>query len=333
MLAGGLGLAGLAEGAARWGEFGAEIGKTARIADVASDKLQELRGAARRSDVEPGILDGTLKSLGATMQDVFYNRAAPEAISALNAMNVHFERTASGAPDVAKGFLDIADAVKHLDGKTQAQRHFLQLMGIGEEMLPMLDKGSQGIKAKMAEFRSTGGLISDEDIHKAEDFKNSLINLGDAASGVYTKLMASAGAVTEFNNAVARSVGGAGKNPFLEILEESTDLGIGKKRSLSEDINLFRSWFGKAPLSSDIPAGLSPSLSTSSAAGGVPFGGIQLGDPVIPQVNASSLIPPPPSKMAIELTIKNAPAGMQVRATTDGGKPVNARIERSLPTD
>ena len=207
-LGGGLGLAAIGAMAGRWADLGSEVGRTARNLDVSTQELQEFRAVARRADVAPEALDSSLKSLGSTMEDVFYHRASPEAITAMRQLGIEFHKTASGAPALGAALYDIADATKRLQGNPYAQRKLLDSLGISEDMLPMLRNGSQGIREFVAEYQKTHGMISADDIKRAEGFRESMIGLGDALSGVGYKIAANSAILIPYIDRITAFVAG-----------------------------------------------------------------------------------------------------------------------------
>jgi hypothetical protein len=350
---GGLSVPALAGLAARWGDVGTEVGKTSRIIGDSTSELQEFRAAARRADVAPEALDNSLKSLGATMEDVFYYRASPEAITALRQMGVQFQKTATGAPNVTKGFLDIADAVKRLQGNPLAQRKFLQSIGLSEDLLPLLQLGRRGILEYIDAYRQTHGMISAEDVVRATRFKDSMINLGDALGGVATRMEAIADNTTDFNDAMAKWIGG-GPSPFADLPSPIPDKPFTAVQDTLTGLPFsFAGWIrgrmdkwwngdGKQPV--------------PSAAGGIAPGSTS--PPPSPGIYINALPPPPtvqnydtapgspPSvndvsdaaaamapKVSVEVLFKNAPPGTQIRARdTNTGSDIPARVQYSMPT-
>jgi hypothetical protein len=350
-LGGGLGIAAMAALAGSWGNLGSEINKTSRVLDISTGQFQEFQAVARRSDVSAESFTGGLKSLSSTMEDVFYHRASPEAITALRQMGIQFHQTASGAPDLVRGVMDIADATKRLQGNSQAQRKLLESLGLSEDLLPIFSKGAVGIRELSEEFRKTHGMISDGDIRRADAFKDSMINLGDALAGVGTRLIANTGDLTDFNNAMAQWIGG-GPNPFkgLGTAEESTAL-----KHDAPAVHLFWGaelvnawWKAIADPNTQAPGGevqgppLPPHISNAKLSIPNPPApaGIYINSPAPPEItgpapsvnavtNSAAALSP---KLSIELIMKNAPPGMTAKIKTSDGSQIPVRVETSMPT-
>lgn len=346
-LGGGLGVAALAALAGRWGDLGAGIDKTARSLDITSGQFQEFNALARHSDVAPEALTGGLKSLSATMEDVFYHRAGPEAMTALRQMGLQFHQTASGAPDLVRAFMDVADATKKLQGNSQAQRKLLESLGLSEDLLPVFRKGADGLRSYVEEYRKTHGMISDDDIRRATAFKDSMINLGDALSGVATRIAASASELTDFNNAMAIWIGG-GKSPFADfsLKDAIGPVSYAAAKTVQYALDPSEAVLdGASAIAESMPnRALRRSQNLSATAGitgaetgltpkpSAGSGGIYIDSPapsVDAMTSAAATVSP---KMSLEVILKGAPPGTQAIARLPNGNEVPARVEYSMPT-
>ncbi|MDE1901522.1 MAG: hypothetical protein KGI37_07760 [Alphaproteobacteria bacterium] len=344
VLGGGIGVGALVEETAKWAEMGTELKRTSAIIGVTTSDLQTLRGAAKLADIEPQALDNSLKSLGTTMEDVFYYRAAPQAIAAMTQMGIVFHKTASGAPDIQNGLMQIADAVERLHGNPYAQETLLKSLGLSADILPLLEQGSEGLKKFREEFEKTKAVLNDQDIQKANDLRNSFVLLGDAVQGWAMRHISAVGDVAAFNKANAMWIGGSGPDPWTEMAGSLIRGGIGSKRTLSDDVGLIHKWFGtnknkdKSETTSAAPpvnygvqvpvkyTGMPPSPIPP------PSPGIQIdGNPPSMKAieDAAAAIAP---KISIEVIMKNAPPGALVNARTKDGKNIPARVEYSMPS-
>lgn len=369
LVGGGLSLAGLVEATSKWADMGSEIGKTSKISGVSSRELQELRGAARLVDVDASTMDGTIKSLGSTMENVFYHRAAPETIAAMNQMSISFRQTASGAPMVADGIASISDAVKKLDGNSEAQKKLLSLFNISEDALPLFNKGGKGIAKRREEYAKTGAVLSDDDIEGADHTKESFVKLSSAIGGVGMRAVSwwnRKFGIADFTNAAADWVGSIGadkpeQNPDSpQTTEKLKKNWSAPKKFFYENRSLFS---GKSNVTetesepetkpevaanSAKDTALQPTSSTPAVrqplftrlpvpptpaflSNTTGSDGIQIDGPAPSPRAVEDLASSIVPKMSIEVLFKNAPAGAQMQVRDDNGNMVPARVQYGMP--
>lgn len=180
-ITGGSVVLGVAAFATQWSRAGENVLNASARIGVATDTLQLLQGAAKRTGVSAESLTSGLRSLGDTLQDALYGRNQ-QAYEILQKLHIHINRTASGAVDANRAFLDLADAIARVPNP-QVQALIARAFGL-EELLPILRKGSAGIKELIEAVRKSGAVMSPGAVAAADRFSEALHGLGDAVAGV-----------------------------------------------------------------------------------------------------------------------------------------------------
>ena len=141
------------ENASRWTEVGGDIG-------IGADSIQTALGKMN-------------KTLGTT----------PELFKELG---VDVVRTDSGLTDVNGTFLAVIDRLKEIKDPAERARVAAQLLGKGwQEMAQFINLGSAELQ-KSLDSVSGAQVISDEELKKAKEYRDTMDDLGDLWSGFVT---------------------------------------------------------------------------------------------------------------------------------------------------
>ena len=141
------------ENASRWTEIGGDIG-------IGADAIQ-------------GAIGKMNKTLGTT----------PELFKELG---VDVVRTDSGLTDVNGTFLAVIDRLKEIKDPAERARVAAQLLGKGwQEMAQFINLGSAELQ-KSLDSVSGAQVISDEELRKAKEYRDTMDDLGDLWSGFVT---------------------------------------------------------------------------------------------------------------------------------------------------
>ena len=141
------------ENASRWTEVGGDIG-------IGADSIQTALGKMN-------------KTLGTT----------PELFKELG---VDVVRTDSGLTDVNGTFLAVIDRLKEIKDPAERARVAAQLLGKGwQEMAQFINLGSAELQ-KSLDSVSGAQVISDEELRKAKEYRDTMDDLGDLWSGFVT---------------------------------------------------------------------------------------------------------------------------------------------------
>ncbi|PLP96972.1 phage tail tip lysozyme [Cupriavidus pauculus] len=175
-------IAGIAALANNWGKLGAEIDRTSSILGVSTKELQQYQAAAKLAGLSAEDMNGSLKSLGDTLEDAAYNRNS-QALILMNQLGISLTRTKTGAVDATRALRQVAEAIARQGGNVQAQRLIARTFGV-EQLLPMLQKGAAGIEQYVAQARALGSVMGDDQIQAAKDYAQNVAKLDLAIDGL-----------------------------------------------------------------------------------------------------------------------------------------------------
>lgn len=182
-LIGGGTIAGVTELAIAWARVGAETERTATLLGISSAKLTEMRGGAQLAGVSADELTSGFRSLSDTLQDARWGRNQG-AMAALMTMGISLHTTKTGAIDTERAMGDLADRIKVLQTRDPAAaRNLARMFGV-EGLLPMLIKGSAGMKAYQQEAARLRGAFTPEMAARATDFSLAMNKSSLAVDGL-----------------------------------------------------------------------------------------------------------------------------------------------------
>lgn len=126
------------------------------------ENLSRLAYAAKISNVEMGSLDGALKKLALSMQGV--NLETGNAVKAFDAMGVRVHNTDGTLRTQVDVLLDVAEKFKgYEDGAAKAALAMDIFGRAGSDMIPLLNRGRDGIKELTDESDRLGVTLSKQD--------------------------------------------------------------------------------------------------------------------------------------------------------------------------
>ena len=215
-LTGAASLAGLTALISKFGEFGHSIEMMSYRLSIPVERLNALEQGARLAGASAGGLDRGMATLGDRLSGAHWGRDS-DAVRLFRSLGVEFDTAAGGARNADDALGDVAEAVKKLpDPRTQA-RVVRELFG-GEELLPFLRKGREGIAEYTAMVAKYGGTVTPEMAQRGEALQESVLHLSTAATGL--------------GNAIADDLA-----PFVTGLNEGLASWIANNRDLiAQDI-------------------------------------------------------------------------------------------------
>ena len=175
-------IAAIGEFAKKWGDVGAEIGRTSTTLGVSTRDLQLWRGAASLAGVSADAMTSGMKSLGDTMQDAVMNRNQM-ALGVMTQLHLNLSRTKTGAVDVTKALMDMSRILNSYSGSPQVQSKIASIFGL-EALLPLLREGPDAVKRYLEQVKKTGAIMSGPALEAANVFRQKMELLKLSLSGL-----------------------------------------------------------------------------------------------------------------------------------------------------
>jgi hypothetical protein len=149
-----------------------DIERMAKISGLASDTYQKLAYAAKMSDVEVETLGRGMKILAGHMDDV--TKGKGEALSLFESIGISVKNTEGKMKSFDQMLGDLADRFKSMPDGVQKVALATDLFGrSGQELIPMLNKGSQGLKEFYAEAEKLGVVLDEKLIKKGAELEDN----------------------------------------------------------------------------------------------------------------------------------------------------------------
>ena len=175
-LLGGVALEGLKELPEKFAaiaEKGEEIGRTASILGVTTDELQKFRYAAKMTDTSAESLEVALKKMNQGLGQL-HKRTGPiaQGLAMIDRPLMETLRTAGSSQEA---FLAVADAVQATSDPMKRAAIAVAVFGkSGQEMLPLLLKGKDGVEGLMEETKKYAGIMDGEAIAASEAYADAM---------------------------------------------------------------------------------------------------------------------------------------------------------------
>lgn len=157
--------------------------KLGQSTGVGAEKIQELQYAAKMADVDVESMSNGLRLLS---RNLFATATAgKDAGSIFSKMGINI-RQANGQIRPADDVLaQIADKFKTLPDGPEKTGLAMKFFGRqGAALIPVLNKGRDGLKEMAAEAHNLGVILSEEDIEKGKAFQDSLKHLMSVLTGI-----------------------------------------------------------------------------------------------------------------------------------------------------
>lgn len=167
-----------------------QLGKFARSIGVDVEALQELGFVAELNGSSIDSMNNSLKNLSRIASEAARGiGAGVEAFGILGLSVTNANGRIKNADDL---ILDVADAISKLN--TQAEKiELMQKLGISDDLLLSIQKGSEEIKRIREEARELGFVIDKDAAEAAADFNDELLrvkkSIQGVASAIATRLM------------------------------------------------------------------------------------------------------------------------------------------------
>lgn len=163
------------------------LSKTSQKIGIATDSLSKLAYAAQLSDVSFEALEGSLSRL-AKSQDAAA-QGSKQQLEIFRALGVEFQRQDGTLRSTEAVLNDVADAIARLPDGANKTAAAMALFGkSGAQLIPLLNGGSDSIRAAGDELERLGGVVTPEAAKQAEQFNDDVTRLKTALDGLWISL-------------------------------------------------------------------------------------------------------------------------------------------------
>ncbi len=170
-----------------------QLAKLSRITGVDVKALQELGFVAELGGASVDSMNGSLKNLSKIASEAA--RGMGSGVEVFGMLGISATDAAGRIKSANDLLLDISDSISKLK-TTAEQLEFTAKLGISEDLLPALQKGSEAIRQQRKEARELGFVIDKDAAAAAEEFVDVMLKVkkivGGVASAIGTKLIKNA---------------------------------------------------------------------------------------------------------------------------------------------
>ncbi len=159
--------------------------KEAQRIGIASDELVKLSYASELSGVSAEQLSVGIKTLSRSMADLAAGKSG-DAVETFKDLDIEVQNADRSLRDTTDIIYDVADAFQDMPDGAAKSSAAMRIFGeSGAQLIPLLNQGSEGIKA-MGDEAEALGLIFDEKAGKqAEEFNDNMTRLKKAIDGAF----------------------------------------------------------------------------------------------------------------------------------------------------
>lgn len=214
------GIAGVAlfEVSKKWEEAALAAGKLATATGLTVEQASAWQVVAKGADVDTATLTSALGKMDKAIEKT------PQKFADLGATIVH---TKNGAIDTSATFLNVVDALHKAGGAANNANTATAILGKGwQGMAEIIGKSSDELKARL-EGVNKAQIFDEAGVKKAEQFRDTMKSLGNAAQGLAISIGSSAAPViADFAGGLAHVVGA------MQKADDATGGMVGKFTAL-----------------------------------------------------------------------------------------------------
>lgn len=167
---------------------GDSLDKTSQQIGVSAEALQRLTFAAGQSGVSASRLENVMARTSRQIGEA--SREGGIMAEMYDEFGVAFENAGGGARDAEQVFLDAADAISQMEDPIAQADAAANLFGRrgGQELLPMLREGRDGVEALGLQFEDLGGMMDEHGIAASVAFTDAMGRMDAVSNGVKNTL-------------------------------------------------------------------------------------------------------------------------------------------------
>jgi len=168
-------------------DAGDQINELSKSTGISTELLSGYKLAADKSGTSIEGFAVGMKTLANGMQAAITQGGASKRM--FNSLGVSFKDNEGKLRPLDQVMLDVADRFKAMPGGAEKSALAVDLFGrSGQQLIPMLNLGRQGLEAQYAAAERLGLVFSKEAAQGADDFNDSLVDLQGAVKGVGNEL-------------------------------------------------------------------------------------------------------------------------------------------------
>lgn len=164
-------------------ELAVELGHTSEMLGIGVEDLQAFQYAAANAGLSSEEATTAIRFLNKNVGEAA--GGSKEAAQAFASLGVHVKDSnghVRGAQDI---LADVADGMEKLPSPAEKTAKAMQIFGrAGARLIPLLDKGGDGIEALYDEFEKLGGGINEDYVKVAEEAHHETLKLGVVWKGL-----------------------------------------------------------------------------------------------------------------------------------------------------
>jgi hypothetical protein len=183
-------LAGVVEMVHSYAEATEQLEIAARVAGSTVAQFQALSYAAKQTGVDTGQLQTSMGRLNRNLAAAATGQGKP-ILALMNHLHISLRGAHGQILSAAQALPKLADAFAHTKDPAMQALMATTLFGkSGLALLPLLDKGSSGLKDLTSEFNKYGYTLSNQDVQAGDKFNESWKNMQTAMEGFTNQVSA-----------------------------------------------------------------------------------------------------------------------------------------------
>ncbi|MBQ6447095.1 MAG: phage tail tape measure protein [Bacillus sp. (in: Bacteria)] len=164
------------------------IDKESQKMGISAEKYQQLSYAMERSGADVNDFRKGMKTITKELSDV--ENGVDGAGESFSQLGISMRNSDGSMKSSEQILLDSVDALAKMENQTQRNALAQQIFGrSADELNPLLNSGSEGIKEMMQEAKDYGMIMSDDAVAASATFQDSLTRLQGTMSGLKNNLM------------------------------------------------------------------------------------------------------------------------------------------------
>jgi hypothetical protein len=166
-----------------------ELGKAAQRMGIPVEQLSTLASAAGKSGIGIEQLSTSVSKLSKNMSALAGGKLTGDAEAAFEALHVSVTKAGGGLKGTSDIIVELAGKFAGFEDGAAKSALAIAIFGkSGAEMIPLLNKGSEGLRSMMEEAQRLGLVIDEKTAKSAEAFNQSLTRLGKVKDSIVLKI-------------------------------------------------------------------------------------------------------------------------------------------------